>query len=274
MRCCGFECSLHLLLDACCLRVAFDARHGLPIAAVNMIKTGERYGYALFLLFHRLMRLNVKQLHMDIICKWKDWARSTVAGLDLALTSDQRVLDARQQIAGHKPQFSDLRCVLSEAHGMLHGPYCQVIVFSEAASSPGAVAPSCKQGTQGMPALLHIVHLLQAATLTLSVAVAKLAYTAYSLVTSSPGAEVCGDCYACVLLPCGLQILNMPSWNTGCAKTIGEEGEQGFSYLSRYAGAVRNMSIAGRFATTAVECPWASQLGGDGPSPASLLVAL
>jgi hypothetical protein len=42
-----------------------------------------------------------------------------------------------------------------------------------------------------------------------------------------------------------MQILYQPSWNTGCAKTQGEEAEILFSYLSRLAGRTRNMSAAG-----------------------------
>lgn len=52
--------------------------------------------------------------------------------------------------------------------------------------------------------------------------------------------DVCADTN-CVLL----QILYQPSWNTGCAKTVGEEAELLFSYLSRLAGRTRNMSAAG-----------------------------
>jgi hypothetical protein len=41
------------------------------------------------------------------------------------------------------------------------------------------------------------------------------------------------------------QMLWQPGWTSGCAKTLGEEGEQLFSYLSRFSGTTRNQSSAG-----------------------------
>lgn len=42
-----------------------------------------------------------------------------------------------------------------------------------------------------------------------------------------------------------LQVLWQPGWTPGCAKTLGEEGEQFFSYLSQWAFTTRNQSVAG-----------------------------
>jgi hypothetical protein len=44
------------------------------------------------------------------------------------------------------------------------------------------------------------------------------------------------------------QMLWQPGWTSGCAKTLGEEGEQLFSYLSRFSGTTRNQSAAGAWA--------------------------
>jgi hypothetical protein len=41
------------------------------------------------------------------------------------------------------------------------------------------------------------------------------------------------------------QILWQPGWIAGCAKTLGEEGEQFFSYWSRFSGTTRSQSSAG-----------------------------
>jgi len=42
-----------------------------------------------------------------------------------------------------------------------------------------------------------------------------------------------------------VQVLWQPGWTSQCAKTLGEEGEQFFSYWSKYAFTTRNQSVAG-----------------------------
>jgi hypothetical protein len=46
------------------------------------------------------------------------------------------------------------------------------------------------------------------------------------------------------------QILWQPGWTPGCAKALGEEGEQFFSYFSKYAFTTRNQSVAGAYLGT------------------------
>jgi hypothetical protein len=41
-----------------------------------------------------------------------------------------------------------------------------------------------------------------------------------------------------------------PGWTEDCAKTLGEEGEQFFSYFSRFGYTTRNQSVAGAQAAT------------------------
>ena len=53
--------------------------------------------------------------------------------------------------------------------------------------------------------------------------------------------HVCAD--TAVFVP-RVQVLYQPSW-IGYGKTLGEEGEQFFSYLSKYAPTTRNQSRAG-----------------------------
>ncbi|WIA37247.1 hypothetical protein OEZ86_014193 [Tetradesmus obliquus] len=47
--------------------VATDARHGGPIAAANLIGSGERYGYAFHIAAQNLMTSGLQQLHIDIM---------------------------------------------------------------------------------------------------------------------------------------------------------------------------------------------------------------
>lgn len=69
---------------ACCTCVcaaATDARHGGPIAAANLIGSGERYGYAFHLAAYNLMCSDLQQLHIDIMCKWGPWSVRAVEAL-------------------------------------------------------------------------------------------------------------------------------------------------------------------------------------------------
>eukprot|EP00775_Hariotina_reticulata_P000077 gene77-biopygen206 len=153
--------------------VATDARHGLPICASNLIDSGERYAYGFHLLAERLLQppWSVKQVHMDIMCKWGPWCRRTLDALQQVPSEAvpqalrQRIELLRQQTLSPGNALSDVRKVLSHAHGLLHALSCQV--------------------------------------------------------------------------------LWQPAWNSACAKTLGEEGEQFFSYLSQYSHTTRNQSIAG-----------------------------
>jgi len=65
---------------------------------------------------------------------------------------------------------------------------------------------------------------------------------------------------------CVLQILYQPIWNTGCAKTQGEEAEILFSYLSRLAGRTRNMSAAGAAGGSCSHGCWLTQGSAGGPA--------
>jgi hypothetical protein len=51
------------------------------------------------------------------------------------------------------------------------------------------------------------------------------------------------------------QMLWQPGWTSGCAKTLGEECEQLFSYLSRFSGTTRNQSSAGGWAAHLCSIP-------------------
>jgi hypothetical protein len=55
-------------------------------------------------------------------------------------------------------------------------------------------------------------------------------------------------CWAYAVAALLAQVLYQPSW-IGYGKTLGEEGEQLFSYLSKLAPSTRNQSRAGVFAS-------------------------
>jgi hypothetical protein len=159
---------LLLLLPA--IVAATDARHGGPIAAANLIGSGERYGYAFHLAAYNLMCSDVQQLHIDIMCKWGPWSDRAVAALQQtqlpAGTPEQQTrMRELRALMCDRSSWANVRKALSHAHGTLHSQACQ--------------------------------------------------------------------------------LLWQPGWTSGCAKTLGEEGEQLFSYLSRFSGTTRNQSSAG-----------------------------
>ncbi|WIA38925.1 hypothetical protein OEZ86_005078 [Tetradesmus obliquus] len=146
--------------------VATDARHGGPLLAANMIKSGERYGYAFGLALELMQRPGgLAQLHLDIMCKWEPWQRRVMAALaNWDGPMDGLVAELRDRVSPLSGSFDEMRKVLSYAHGTLHAMNCQV--------------------------------------------------------------------------------LYQPSW-IGYGKTLGEEGEQFFSYWSKHAATTRNQSRAG-----------------------------
>ena len=184
--------------------------------AVNLVGSGERYAYALHLLVFSLT--DCRQLHIDVMCKWGPWLQRTLTALlqappaDASADVQQRILQLRQLVAD-ADSFSSLRKVLSHAHGTLHSLNCQVL-----------------HGCWGMTPALGSVQRLHA---TDDVCLPRC----------------CGFFVRTPLTPSAhpvlMQVLWQPGWTDGCAKTLGEEGEQFFSYWSKYAFTTRNQSLAG-----------------------------
>jgi hypothetical protein len=98
----------------------------VPIKAVNMIKTGERYGYAHYLCSEHFYVQGVGILHMDIQCKYKPWEAAANAKV-LQCTAEEVINSACQHRVQrtHAAASSTVK-VLSEAHGLLHDINCQV----------------------------------------------------------------------------------------------------------------------------------------------------
>lgn len=139
-----------------------DARHGGPVAALNQIRTGERYSYALTLgLAAAAEQTGLQQLHIDIMCKWAGWLQrlsSTVTSLppDGQLAADAAVqsLSARlAQLRGLGKDICKIRLVHSAAHGSLHAQSCQVGLCHSSLCAP---TTSCKSlGAQWRTRLLQ-----------------------------------------------------------------------------------------------------------------------
>ena len=105
-----------------CFPFVAVCRHTIPLAAVNMIQTGEKYGYASFLCSRKLYPAGVKFVYQDIACKYVKWLAnvSRAARQQAAATEEQRV---ERDLLLHPPGAQH---VLAEAHGRLHSVWCWV----------------------------------------------------------------------------------------------------------------------------------------------------
>lgn len=120
---------------------AVDARHGGPLAAANLVGTGELYAYALCLV-SRLLELKggLRQLHIDIMCKWRPWSSKVLEQLAGASDSADPVVQQLHQrlMANNEAELQtwrNMRMVNAAAHGSLHGQSCQVIHDSRLAEA-------------------------------------------------------------------------------------------------------------------------------------------
>jgi hypothetical protein len=112
-----------------------DARHGGPVAALNQIRTGERYSYALTLaLAAASQQVGLHQLHIDIMCKWAGWLQRLDGMVRQPQllgqhATDPDVLDLAERFEKLRSSGRDLcsaRLVHAAAHGSLHAQSCQV----------------------------------------------------------------------------------------------------------------------------------------------------
>eukprot|EP00897_Mesotaenium_endlicherianum_P010228 jgi/Mesen1/9233/ME000595S08637 len=93
------QCETGLVMCCC--------RHQFAQKAVNMIKSGERYGYALYLDIHFMRKHKVGRMWEDVICKYWPWRANA---LDLIHEAPGKLL-----------------CALNVMHGKLHSWPCQVL---------------------------------------------------------------------------------------------------------------------------------------------------
>lgn len=109
-----------------CVVVAATCRHVMPLKAVNLIRSGERYGYSHYLLTDIFYDMNVRFFHQDIACKHQPWRRRV----------QQSVLSSANQGVQDSAAFARIQRtleaahssvdVLPDMHGLLHAWPCQV----------------------------------------------------------------------------------------------------------------------------------------------------
>lgn len=209
--------------------VATDARHGGPLVAANLIGTGERYGYAFALVLELLQRPGgLRQLHIDIMCKWQPWSEKVLQAL---IANPAVAPDLKSRVQELRAAFLAVRKVNAAAHGNLHAQHCQVGRLCAATCAGYLCTDSYCQLALRKSCVVHW----------------NLCCKTLCVIECCCMCSV-NRCKQCLLRPC-LQVLFQPSWNKGCAKTVGEEGEQLFSYLSRLSLTTRNMSRAGELAS-------------------------
>lgn len=92
--------------------VMAGCRHEMVQGAVNMVKTGERYGYAYILCKHLQQTRDIQFLLQDIPCKFQPWVERVERGLFNA---------------GYELTPTTLTAALNKMHGELHSWACQVL---------------------------------------------------------------------------------------------------------------------------------------------------
>lgn len=100
-------------------------RHQVPLAAVNLIKSGERYAYSHYLLTSSVLpKFPPRFLSQDIACKHQPWRQKAEA----RLLSNPATRDtaAAQRVQSTRAGAAQLVDVLPEAHGIVHAFACQV----------------------------------------------------------------------------------------------------------------------------------------------------
>ncbi|KAF8060106.1 hypothetical protein HT031_005045 [Scenedesmus sp. PABB004] len=135
-------------------------RHCIPVAAANMINTGERFEYLLHLAASSLLPRGLVQLHGDVMCKWRKWAPEVLTKLTTRLQLDGDVTPAdadalaecervatcgakaaaaaaeapRGTLVAHAAALvavlaalKGVRMVMSQMHGATHSDSCQVL---------------------------------------------------------------------------------------------------------------------------------------------------
>lgn len=116
--------SIRRFYDACVL-IAAVCRHDVPSAAVNLIKSGERYGYSHFLQTEKLLRSNPPAfIYQDIACKHQPW-RQRVDKAFKRGAQDLQSTAAYRRITATADAAASVVDVLPEAHGLLHSWCCQ-----------------------------------------------------------------------------------------------------------------------------------------------------
>ena len=105
---------------------AGTCRHVSPLKAVNLVGTGERYAYAMFLLVHHFYAMAPKFIFQDIACKHQAWrarVQQRISELSAEARQAQPAYQAVMVAMAHALLTTD---VLPEMHGCLHAWPCQV----------------------------------------------------------------------------------------------------------------------------------------------------
>ena len=94
--------------------------------AVNLWRSGERYGYSHFLLTDLLYALQPLLVHQDIACKHKGWRQRVQSAVLASEDPDIQASAAFQRIQRTEAQAGTSADVLPDAHALLHSWPCQV----------------------------------------------------------------------------------------------------------------------------------------------------
>jgi len=107
-------------------------KHTCALSATNIIKTGERYGYAFYLLVQEFGPRNLKFSHIDVNCLHTPWREFTTNAFQTSTNPTVLNAPARAKVLQFK--LANVTALVSEMHCKLHDPFCQAL--NSPASNP------------------------------------------------------------------------------------------------------------------------------------------
>lgn len=197
--------------------------HTLVVGALNLLRTGERFGYCHFLVLRALLGRGLRFLHWDVACKARKWMQVTHE----AIRASQGPTLARLQLllAAVAARLDAVQVVLPMLHGFRHMFSCQV-------RGDTGVHPRHAGGHRGCMSLLPCgvapgcrAHGQQGACNSKALAWDNL-----------PWCALAAPCHGAT------QVLLSCAWTPGAGARTGEDAEHFFATASSSSDVVHNMS--------------------------------
>ena len=119
--------------DPCCNQVIVRSlfsplpgvcRHTNLLAAVNMVRSGERYGYIHYLLVHKLWPRGVDFVFWDVGCKVRPWVQKANGAIERA--PPEVLARLKLDPAAIRTGAARTAILVPHAHGQFHRWPCKV----------------------------------------------------------------------------------------------------------------------------------------------------
>ena len=121
--------------------VAGTCRHVVPLIAANLVRSGERYAYALGLRILHLYALQPAFIFQDVACKHQSWE---------AKVQDPEIMGSElyEQMSTTVEQATNVVNVLPEAHATAHSWSCQARISADSCTPLSVASAPLSSGSQ------------------------------------------------------------------------------------------------------------------------------